>query len=73
MTTTILSVVELWLSLNGTAELALSIPLAKCQELAVKTLILSGGYDFSVTLSMGEKDISLCQMQVHPSVITLQT
>jgi hypothetical protein len=38
MTTAILPVVELWLSLNGTAELALSIPLAKCQELAVNPL-----------------------------------
>jgi len=29
---------ELWLSLNDTSELALSIPLAKCQELSVYPL-----------------------------------
>jgi hypothetical protein len=32
------AVVELWLSPDGTAELALSIPLAKCQALAVNPL-----------------------------------
>jgi hypothetical protein len=32
------AVVELWLSFNGTAELALSIPLAKCRDLAVNPL-----------------------------------
>ena len=31
-------VAELWLSLNDTSELALSIPLAKCQELSVNPL-----------------------------------
>ena len=44
MTTTILPVVELWLSLNGTAELALSIPLAKCQELDVNPWLRFLGY-----------------------------
>jgi len=32
------AVVELWLSFNGTAELVLSIPLAKCRNLAVRPL-----------------------------------
>jgi hypothetical protein len=31
-------VVELWLSFNGATELALSIPLAKCRDLAVRPL-----------------------------------
>lgn len=32
------AVIELWLSFNGTAELVLSIPLAKCRDLAVSPL-----------------------------------
>ena len=38
MATVTPAVVELWLSFNGTAELALSISLAKCWDLAVNPL-----------------------------------
>jgi len=73
MTTTILPVVELWLSFNGTAELALSIDCpSRLLNARSLLLILSSGYDFSVTLSMGEKDTSPGQRQVRPSMITLQ-
>jgi len=38
MATVTPAVIELWLSFNGTAELALSIPLAKCRNLSVNPL-----------------------------------